>query len=224
MMKEITINPEKSRIFQDLVEFSGLPAELVLKRCQYAVAELAIRWHQCKGVLNFYQEEDLYLFDLTKYQLLLEFHDVVKRMIEQIQSLGLTKVLEFGGGIGEFSLRCAEAGIPVTYYELDGVIKDYALWRFDKHKTGIKTGLSGLYIVEVNPLPENWDVVNVMDVLEHLEKPEEAIAQLRRHTRYIFCNPEDVKYNDYYPQHIGKFDLTPHFERQEGYLWKNKEL
>jgi hypothetical protein len=59
-------------------------------------------------------------------------------------------------------------------------------------------------------------------VLEHLENPDDVIKKLAEKAKYIFCNPGDIKYNLYYPQHITNFDLTPFFERVEGYLWKNK--
>ena len=75
---------------------------------------------------------------------------------------------------------------------------------------------------EVDPLSEEWDMINAMDVLEHLEDPSKVIADLAEKARYIFCNPEDIKYNVLYPQHISTFDLSPSFDRLDGYLWKNK--
>ena len=73
----------------------------------------------------------MYVFDLTAYQLMLK--ENLKRMIEQMKELGVKKVLEFGGGIGEFTIQACKAGFDVSYYELDGEIKEYALWRFKKY-------------------------------------------------------------------------------------------
>ena len=214
---EITLDPATSRIFQDLVEYTQLPAELALRRCNYATTELAVLWQKRKNVVDFYTNDNLYLIDLTKYQLILEHHKVIMNMVNQIKELQLVKILEFGGGLGEFSLVCAEQGLSPTYYDLDGPIKQYALWRFKKHQQ------DSIIIAEQNSWQRPWDVVNTMDVLEHLENPQEVITTLSRCARYIFCNPEDVKYNIFYPQHISRFDLTPHFERVKGYLWKNKQ-
>jgi protein-L-isoaspartate O-methyltransferase len=211
------LDPASSRIFNDLVEYSKLPRELVLRRCNYAVSELAILWGKKKNVIDFYREADLYIYDLTKYQLILEHRQAVTQMVQQLKTIKVEKVLEFGGGIGEFSILCSEQGVKVTYHDLDGEIKNYALWRFQKHKANV-------VITMADPLQKKWDLVNVMDVLEHLENPEPIISQLAVNARYIFCNPEDVQYNIYYPQHISKFDLEPYFERLEGYLWKNKNL
>ncbi len=215
---EQPLDPSKSRIFQDLVVYSKLYPELVLRRCNYAVTELAILWQQKKSVLDFYQQAELYIYDLTKYQLILEHEGIIKKIIQQMKSLGVKRVLEFGGGIGEFSLCCAEAGFSMTYHDLPGVIKNYAQWRFQKYGKERE-----IFLMESYPLYQDWDVVNVMDVLEHLEQPERVIEDLRKHAVFILCNPEDVKYNHFYPQHIGRFDISPFFERVEGYLWRNKE-
>lgn len=214
---EIKIDPQQSRLFKDLIDFTQLNPQLALKRCEYAAAELAVRWAKKKNVIDFYKGEDLYLFDLTKYQLILEHQGAVKKMIQQIQELKLNKILEFGGGIGEFSLHCAESGLDITYHDLDGVIKNYAQWRFDKHQAPVK-------LDSQNPFLQEWDLVNVMDVLEHLENPKEVISQLGQKAQYLFCNPEEVRYNHFFPQHISKFDLTPYFEQVDSYLWKNKNI
>ena len=72
------------------------------------------------------------------------------------------------------------------------------------------------------PLPSDfspWMKASLVK-LEHLEKPEETIKKLK--TKYIFCNPDEVKYDLYFPQHISKFDISKKFEHVDGYLWKSK--
>ncbi|MBU0456772.1 MAG: SPASM domain-containing protein [Nanoarchaeota archaeon] len=100
---EIKINPDKSRIFNDLVEYSGLHKELVLRRCQYAATELAILWNKKKNVIDYYKEAEIYIYDLTKYQMILEHYQIIKKMIGQIKDLKLNKILEFGGGFGNIT-------------------------------------------------------------------------------------------------------------------------
>jgi hypothetical protein len=214
---KLEIDAGKSRIFNDLVEYTKLSPTLVIGRCKYAMVELAILWHKKKNILEYYTANDLFLYDLTSYQLKLEAMGSIKNMMEQIKLLKLSTVLEFGGGIGEFSLICKENGIDVTYFDLDGMLKDYATWRFNRHNLGIK-------ISDKEPLEKRWDAVNIMDVLEHLEKPEITIEKLSWNARYIFCNPRQIRYNVFYPQHISRFDLTKDFEHVDGYLWKNKKL
>lgn len=212
------IDISKSRIFIDLINYTKVHPQLAMHRCEYAAIELAVQWKDKKDVTDFYKTSDLYIFDLTNYQLMLEHSGHIKNMIQQMKTLGLKKVLEYGGGIGEFSLFCNEEGLDISYYDLPSKTKDYALWRFKKHN-GDK-----IKIAESNPLEENWDAVNIMDVLEHLEHPEQAIKKLAENAKYIFCNPENIIYNVYFPQHISKYDLTPYFEHVDTYLWKNKSL
>jgi hypothetical protein len=218
ILMENNIDVSKSRIFIDLMDYAKYPGELVLQRCQYAATELAFLWNNRKGILDFYTSTDLYIYDLTLYQLLLEHNGAIAKMIAEIDRLGLKSILEYGGGIGEFSLMCGLHGLQVTYFELEGKTKEYAKWRFAKHGCGdISLGDDGV-------LDRIWDCVNIMDVLEHMEDPDPIIAKLAKNARYIFCNPEQVKYNSLYPQHISKFDISPFFENVEGYLWKNKTL
>src|SRR4030042_3210734 len=95
------IDISKTRIFNDLVEYTKIPRALVLQKCANAEKELAKLWKEKKNVIEFYKNTDLYLFDLTKYQIILEHQEEVKEMIGQIKALKLKKILEYGGGIGE---------------------------------------------------------------------------------------------------------------------------
>tara|TARA_Y100000310_G_scaffold32447_1_gene30730 strand:- start:709 stop:1362 length:654 start_codon:yes stop_codon:yes gene_type:complete len=213
---EETIDISKSRIFNDLVEYTNLPRNQVLQKCASSEKELVDLWNKKQNILDFYKNSDLYLFDLTKYQLILEHNNKIKEMIKQIKELKLNKILEYGGGIGEFSLLCCENKFSISYYDLDGKVRDYALWRFKKHNC------EEINIKNESCLDEEWDVVNIMDVLEHLENPNEIILKLKEKARYIFCNPFEIKYNKLCPQHISKFDLSKDFEQINNYLWKNK--
>jgi len=215
---ETTINVTDEKLFLDLVEYTKLPVRLCFERCNYAFRELAALWHKKNPknqaeILEYYRKnEELYLFDLTTYQLMMK--ENVKMMLKQMKELGVKKVLEFGGGTGEFTIQACQAGFEAAYFDLDGEIKNYALWRFKKH------GVNPKVIDEkTDPLAEEWDLVNAMDVLEHLEKPEEVIKKLKEKTKYIFVNPEEIKYNLFYPQHISKYELNG-FENIEEYLWK----
>lgn len=43
---EAKIDVKKSRIFNDLVEYTKLHPKLVIERCKYSVYELAILWNK----------------------------------------------------------------------------------------------------------------------------------------------------------------------------------
>ena len=139
---------------------------------------------------------------------------LLNSMQAQLKEIGAKKILEFGGGIGEFSIRCAKNELDITYHDLDGPTKDYALWRFEKHSADVKIGSE-------TDLDKKWDLVNIMDVLEHIENPRPIIEKLSKNAKYIFCNPTEVKYNVFYPQHISKVDLDGKFEHVKEYLYRS---
>ena len=214
------------QILRDLIEYTGMPEELVKERCKNAVYELAWMWHKQHKELNheeimkFYRETDLYQFDLTKYQSMII--PLVDLMVDMADSYGIKKVLDFGGGVGQYSIRLAkEADCDVTYLDLEGSeTAKYAEWRFKKHEAKV-TVVNENYKWE----DDNWDGVVIMDVLEHLEQPEyqRVIKALEEKAKYIFCNPEAVRFNVFFPQHITKIKLDG-FVQVEANLYYNKRL
>ena len=127
-------------------------------------------------------------------------------------------MLDFGGGIGEYSIVGCKAGAEVVYQDIAGSkTADYALHRFYKH--GIKQ--PELWD-ENHEIDRDFDLIVAMDVLEHLENPEEVIKNMGKHCTYLLVNPDLIMYNELYPEHISHYDLTPYFYKVDGYLWKNK--
>lgn len=204
-------------ILDDLVEYTGKPRDLVIQRSKAAMAELAWQWHFRKDTLSYYRETDLYIFDLTKYQSQIVMD--LNLMIEELKVRKLKKVLDLGGGIGEYTIRAIkEAGCEVTFLDLkDSKTMEYAKWRFTKH--GVRPTI---VTEEYAWQQEDWDAVFAMDVIEHLEKKdaEETIEALKKHTMYVFANPEFIKFNDLFPQHITQFTLQG-FKSVGTQLWQN---
>ena len=207
-----------STLLGDLVKYTNLPPYVVLKKCKTASKILASIWKERKSNIEFYTNNELYIFDLTMYQLMLEYDDCINKMILQIKEYGWKKILEFWWWIWEFSRLCNQNWINSTYYDLDWKIKEYALWRFNNHKC------DDIIIWGGWVLDQKWDFINIMDVLEHLEKPEPIIEKLKQNTKYIFCNPVEIKYNSTFPQHISKYDIEKYFVHTSGHLWKNRWL
>ena len=190
------------QILDELIEYTGKPRELVVQRAKTAFVELAWQWHEKKDVLSYYRDSDLYIFDLTAYQSMLV--PEVNYMVEYVEREKIKKVLDLGGGIGEYTIRLMkEAGCEVTFLDLkDSKTMDYARWRFKKQ--GVKPTI---VFEDYKWQNEMWDAVVAMDVIEHLENAEETIANLERKAKFIFANPGKIKFNDLYPQHISAYQL-----------------
>lgn len=204
-------------LYQELAEYTRRPLELVTQRCQTAPVELAWQWAKYKDdPLKFYRETDLYIFDLTMYQSHLHKRGFYSWYVEMIRTYGWQTMLDFGGGIGEYTIVAKDEGVKPTFLEVaDSHTLDYALWRFAKH------GIDAEIWNENTGINRHFDFIMIMDVLEHLPSSQPLIAKLARRTEYIFANPEEVHYNWVYPQHISRYDLRSHFKHIDRNLWKS---
>lgn len=205
-------------LYQDLADYTGRSKDLVTARCDIATVELAWQWEKYKGYpISFYQETDLYIFGLTKYQYRLQEAKAHTWFEYMIEKHGWKTGLDFGGGIGEQTILAMEKGADMKFVEIENSkTLEYALWRFDKYNVVPSVEFENYKI------NKDFDFINAMDILEHLENPEPVIKQFHKHTDWLFCNPDQIKYNEWVPQHISKFDLTKYFKHIDLYLWKRK--
>jgi len=204
----------------DLIAYTGREPELVRLRCKTAATELAWLWPQyADNPTAFYQATDLYLFDLTQYQLMLRGLRHAEWLAESVEGWigerGGCRVLDYGGGIGEWALIAALAGADVTYFDLPGPTLDYARWRFGRYGATVN-------VTTADPLERDYDVLIAMDVLEHLPDPDPTLARMARRCKFLICNPEQIRYNALYPMHISRYDPSPLFEHVAGYVWRPK--
>ena len=208
--------------YAELVEYTGRAYELVQKRCETSVYELAWRFVEdySDDPIASYRDNDLYVFDLSHYQTLLQsngFHNILINLLKKYEC---KNILDFGGGIGEYTILAWENGMKCDYLDVqDSKTMDYAKWRFAKYGFNPKIfghdeDLSGL----------KYDCVVAMDVFEHIEKPEPVIEMVSKITKYMIVNPYELPFNWLYPQHISRFDedLKKYFVQVEGYLWAKK--
>lgn len=206
--------------YAELVEYTGRPYELVQRRCETALIELAWKFVEDyeDDPIASYRDNDLYVFDLSHYQTLLQQGGFPGWLIDKLNKYKCKKVLDFGGGIGEYTILAWQNGIKADYLEVDGSkTMEYAKWRFAKYGFNpeildITTELKG----------RKYDCVVAMDVFEHIEDPGPIIKKVSTITKYLIVNPEELPYNFLYPQHISRFDddLAKYFVKVDGHLWK----
>jgi len=203
--------------YQDLIEYTGYTPRQVKVRCNYASSELSFIFPEYENVMDFYRETDLYIYALTKYQERLQDFNLFDWLKGAIHHYEWETLLDYGGGIGEISIVACKEGVRVDYLDIENSKTwEYAKWRFDKYNVNPKM------LKEGTPVEKEYDVIVAMDVLEHLENPQEVIEQIKESTDWLVCNPEFVQYNNMYPEHISKFDLSPYFEKVSNYLYKRK--
>ena len=213
-------------LYEELAEFVNQDLALVKQRCRIAGIELAYQWEDQKDdPIAYYRDSDLYIFDLTGYQTALKNHDFHSWYQNLIKNYGWKTGLDFGGGIGEYTIVACQNGVEMDFSEVeDSQTLRYAHHRFEHHIiVAGKNAVNSPVIHSENYLPDkDFDFIVAMDVFEHMEKPEPVIKAIAEHTKYLFCNPEQIKFNWLYPQHISKFTLEPYFENIGLYLWRRK--
>lgn len=205
-------------LYAELAEYTGRDYELVKARCIIAHIELAWLWKEYKdNPINFYKFTDLYIFGLTNYQQSQALKKLDIWFQYQIRTHGWKKGLDFGGGIGEQSILASEEGADMTYVDIEGSkTREYAEWRFNKCNINPKIENENFVV------NEDYDFIVAMDILEHLQNPEPVIENFAKHTEWLFCNPEQLFFDKWNPQHISKFDLTKYFEKVEITLWRRR--
>jgi hypothetical protein len=205
-------------LYQELAQYYNRNLDLVKARCEIATIELAWLWEKYKDdPIEFYRDTDLYIFNLTYYQSKLQENKIHNWYQYMIEKHNWKTGLDYGGGIGEQTILAMEKGVGMIYTEIqDSRTLEYARWRFNKHGFIPQINYEG-YLIQ-----EDFDFINAMDILEHIKNPEPVIKMFYKHTEWLFCNPEQIKFNEWVPQHISKFDLTKYFKHIDLYLWKRK--
>ena len=207
-----------SSYYDELAEYTGLDVNLVNQLCQSARFHLAKLWHTKKSVEDFYSSTDLYLYDLTMYAVHLQQRGTYRWFRQMLRDKNIKTMVDYGGGIGEYSVVASQEGMDCFHYDLPGPLRDYALWRFDMHKSPVNVIADEKLL---DTVAGEVDLYVCMDVFEHLEDPQPVIAEIAKKCRYIMCNPEEIQYNWSYPMHISKFTLEPHFTKIDKYLYKS---
>jgi SAM-dependent methyltransferase len=209
-------------LYTELAEYLKRPQVLVEARSIHASVELAWQFEEHKdNPIEHYKNTDLYLFGSTRYQMDLQFHGAYEWYQDIVKKYGWKNGLDIGGGIGEQTLLALEAGVEdMTFVEvLDSPTWNYAKWRFER------TDFIGKIHMEENgyEINKDFDFVVAMDVFEHMEDPQPLIKKIAEHTKYLFCNPDQIKYNWLYPQHISHFTLEPYFKQVDLYFYERRQ-
>ena len=135
------------------------------------------------------------------------------RMGPVLERLGrypaLKTVLDYGGGGGKDSILYARSRYQVTYSDLLGPVTEFVRRRFRLR------GLS-VAVVDVRDLGDTrYDVVNCMDVIEHVYDVEDVLADMVSHLRvggHLVCYP--AFFNTWNGDHVEKnCGYPPYFVR-----------
>jgi len=91
-------------------------------------------------------------------------------------------VLDYGGGIGDLSVKIAEKGLNVTYADVNGECMKFGKWLF------LKRGCGHITVLDVEKDEEKiwrreYDTIICIDVIEHIPHPEIVLEKIAKHLK-----------------------------------------
>ncbi|MDP3791008.1 MAG: class I SAM-dependent methyltransferase [Candidatus Omnitrophota bacterium] len=214
----------KKEDIEEVAEFMGLDFASCKERIiNYSSMELARRWHRMNPmthteIVQFYNDNPLYVFELTKANASkerLEFHGaVIAFLLKNYPASSHPKVLDFGSGVGSDAIKFSEKGHQVSFADIPGKTAKFAEYRFKKRNiNACFVPITG----EALNLKEKYDIIICFDVLEHISNPIKTLSGLVKHLTdngvigIINC-PNDE--NGDHPCHL------PHTFLSLGKLWQ----
>jgi len=168
----------------DLAEYLGKESKDIVMDVFSSTKTLSDDWYEFnpetpEEIHEWYCKTDKYLYELCFYHSVSPTYPIVVKVVELFCDRFGGRILDFGGGDGDMSIRLSRKGQNVEYCDVSGKTMDFALWRFKKHGLNIRT------MVSTEPdtiiLEGNYDVILALDVLEHLVNPLHYCSVFHEH-------------------------------------------
>jgi SAM-dependent methyltransferase len=182
-----------------LMEFYGLTRKETLRMLKSGRDKVFAFWREMspkspQEIVEFYKRVPYEVFSLAYQNMTVS----QRRFRDELINYCFGDVLDFGGGIGDLSIKLAEKGLNVTYADVKGKNMEFARWLFNKKGLRIKV------IDATEPLPQNYDTILCLYVIEHVPDAKETLTKLckalKPNGRLIITN-YDYKGGDGNPLH-----------------------
>lgn len=155
-----------------------------LNRQGHGAVELRDLWNASdKDPEKFYLRDDVgtsYIYDLTAWHA----SGSVSPWIETVRQHALmhlkkdARVLDYGAGIGTYSLMFASMGMKVVACEVNPVLQRYIEYRAKKRALNVE--------IQSTPIGK-FDMIVCLDTIEHLRRPADFLA-----LAYNLLNPKGL--------------------------------
>ncbi len=179
------ISPKaEQRVFSDLTEYQKSSLQDIAKeywryRADEDVVEQEKVGHAKEEsvVHDYYAQTPHYLYELSYWEASVDKQAWFDVVVKTCRKYNLKRILDFGGGVGGFTLHMRRNGIQCDHLDVPGKTRDYATWRFKKHGFDVQI-LNGK---DSSDWPwGQYDAVFAWDVLEHLFDLEGAITNINK--------------------------------------------
>lgn len=192
---------EVSKLLYDFTPTNG--GSLTVRK---GVAKLAEEWHKLQdhslsSIEDWYSNTAFYIFDLLPWNSCNMFTDKLEFIVQNLETLGITKMVDYGGGLGVTSMYIKER-IPemdILYVDFESS-HQFKFCEFLMKKLSIK-GIRTMGVKEFMDGNEWYDAVLAMDCFEHIPNMNETIASIGRQTN-IIIHDSTFGRNEAQPQHV----------------------
>ncbi len=131
--------------------------------------------------------------DVMHYQILGD------SIIPELKKIDGKTILDYGGGSGYLAILLNKCGYKVTFAEINKISIEWMKYITKELNLDIK-----VIDLQEEKVTENYDIIILKDVLEHLVNPESILDSLSPKTKSLFIYPSKVeKEEDYLPMHFG---------------------
>lgn len=197
-----------SRDMQELRQFLG-------KKFQFGIdasKKLAEDWTKVPrdtvgAIEDFYRDTPWYVYNLTIWEASGRRPPYVNMALSALKSLGISKVMDFGAGVGTDSCKFEELGFDVVAVDFDNLAS-----RFLRHRLAARDADRARFCYPDELTKDDCKdrLVWCMDVIEHLPDPESTLLSILQEASGIAFSVE----------HSGKSNGRQdfHFDHSEKYL------
>ena len=226
-----------------VAEYTGEEVESVYAKACSGIMPVHDQWkvkHPTTPdeVRHFYGNTPDYIYSLIKWNSTPAFQSVLNKL----RNVRGEKVLEFGGGLGTTAEFIALDGNQVDYYDVPGVLRDFAAWRFKRLEPywdlQTKEGdppYRPIQMIDQWEMADDeghgYDRIVAIDVLEHLHPDEfdflcDGLLMGLKPGGVIVAHNNWEKKDAPYPSHFDHADKWDAFVTRHGlvqeddYIWR----
>lgn len=164
-----------------------------------------LHWKACNPVTEeqikqFYRTTPFEFFkNLFKNMDIMHYERILKDLLlPYLEKNKCHKILDYGGGSGYLSILLHQLGFEVTFAEINTISIEWMKYLVKELAIGVN--IIDLYEKDIE---DNYDIIILKDVLEHLPNTQEILGKLKPKTKTLFIIPEKLtKSEDYLPMHF----------------------